>query len=51
MHRPPLASTKAKALYAGKCLKDYTTCDKVVKEIELDGTEQEAEYIYIERVI
>ena len=44
-------NSKAKAIYAGKCLKDYVAMDKVVMEIELRGNEQPAEYQYIERVI
>ena len=44
-------SSKAKATYAAKCLKDYVVMDKFIKEVELDSDDEKAEYSYLEKVI
>ena len=44
-------TSRAKAVYAAKCLKDYVALDKCVKEVELTEEDEMLDYLYIERVI
>ena len=42
----PLASRKH-CKYAAEKLKDYTVLTKLIKEVDVDGTEEKIDYLYM----
>jgi hypothetical protein len=44
-------TSEAKATYAAKCLKDYVVLEKLIMEVELDGSEKVVDYVYLEAMV
>lgn len=44
-------NTREKAVYAARFLKDYTILEKMIKTIEIDGTEPKEEYAYLNGMV